>query len=91
MQSYSAFAALLLILTIGVGIAEAWHTEEHVDERSCAECVLCSLVTQGPIAAGGGGSDRHRPDALSRRSDGAESAPHVPRERRPDAARAPPA
>ena len=90
-QSSSALASLLLVLTLGFGVVEAWHAEEHADEGSCAECALCDVATQGPVAGAAETPDPLRPDPVSGLADLEATATHVARERRPDAPRAPPA
>ena len=72
-------------------IAEAWHTEEHEDEGSCVECVLCAVATSGTVAGPAEAPDPALPVCAFGPADLHESAVHVAIERRPDAARAPPA
>ena len=84
-------ASVLILLTLGVGTAEAWHGDEHAEEEPCAECVLCTVTLQGPITAAPTAVGAQHPGYERAQNARGLPALHVVAERRTDAPRAPPA
>lgn len=87
----SSLAGLLLFLTLGVGVAEAWQLKEHADESHCVDCVLCDLATHSFLTGASAGPDVVESSRYTDPADHSASVMHLVRARRPDAARAPPA
>ena len=86
----SSLTGLLLVLTLGVGTAEAWHGEEHEEEEHCVDCALCDRVPLSGDVDFPEIPEVATPIRIAFTAIPASTIDPAPL-RRPDAARAPPA
>ena len=88
-RASSVLAGALVIATMGAGLVESWHVDEHADEEHCVDCALCDLSSSGPIADGSEVGEVDEPTHFYEMpvSEGRLSSSDG---RRSDAARAPP-
>ena len=87
----SALASLVLVLTLGVGTGEAWHGDEHGDQKHCTECALCHITADGPVTRGIEAPETRQHDVEGKLPAQGTTALAARTSRRADPPRAPPA